>query len=440
MPKLISPMSEGLALKGLCSKNPEIRGYFMASLNKTFFMTTPGKETFEYIEKVNLATGKPPTFSLMAESIKLTSATKEFLQNVFGSPQNLDQAKQITTVLDDYRKAFLLYDLSKDIISELEKKKYDVETLTTKLDSTRTALALARDIEDCVITFGENSNAESLVKKVLYDEEDIQVIPTLWKSWDDENGGLPRGEVVLIAGSTGSGKSQVAVQLSVNIAKSGYKALVVPLEMSVSSLMNRLLANLTGIDSRKFKLKKLAKDEKTLSWETFNKFNSRLARKGGRLEWFKPGKDITAESLMSAVHSYGSDAIIIDYVSLLDGADGDDQWRKLGAIVRFFKIYAEVNNKLVVILAQVTEEGRLKYSQAMKDHAAVMFSFRATKESREQGILKINVDKSREQDGRPFNLKIDYALSRVTDIPNDEIVKPERKKESSDDMMPDLTA
>jgi hypothetical protein len=133
------------------------------------------------------------------------------------------------------------------------------------------------------------------------------------------------------------------------------------------------------------------------------------------------------------------DIVIVDYISLLAGADGEDQWRKLGQIARYAARYADIHRKVVVLCAQVSEDDKIRYAKSLKEHAAIMWSFVATKETKEQGILNYNVQKSRGQVDKPFSMSIDYALSRVKDL-EDSSGEPSAKKPSKDvSMMPDLT-
>lgn len=448
MAKLISTLSEGLALRGICGKNREVRGHLMANLNESYFRTEPGKEAFAYLMDAISKKGEPPTFSLMCESVRLSSDTKEFLKECESLPKTLQHAQQVVETLNGYRKAYLFYTLAKTLLEGIEQKKVPLEDLTQETIDTVTAVQTGRDVGDTVFHFGVDGNAGEMVHEILYSEDDDQMIPTGFKAWDNRNGGFQRGALVLLAGSTGAGKSQNAVQLCVNAVKAGYKTLLVPLEMSKEAITIRLLANLSGVDSLKILKKELATDEKEFIENAHAKFNMRAAKRGGKLTVFKPGSDITIEALFAAVHSYNADEIVIDYVSLLAGADSDDQWRKLGAIARYAAVYADIHNKVVILLCQVNEEGRIKYSQTMKEHAAVMWSFVATKESKEQGYIKFVVDKSRNQDGRPFSMKIDYATSRVTDFESNDapgestdgaVIKPKKPRVREDSMMPDLT-
>ena len=160
-------------------------------------------------------------------------------------------------------------------------------------------------------------------------------------------------------------------------------------------------------------------------WKRFIRHDKRIAAAGGRYTIFKPKEDLTIEELMASLHTYKSDVIYVDYITLLKGADGDDQWRKLGQIARFSKIYAENYNKVVVLLAQVTDEGKLRYSQTIKEHTSLSLTFVATKETKEKGYLNIEVPKSRNQVDRPFTLRIDYAKMQVRDLEPEELQKLE---------------
>lgn len=405
-----------MALRGLCSSNKEVKGTLLATLNETYFRTEPGKETFNYILKSLGSRGTTPAFRLLLESAKLTRSTREFLRDCRKVPKTVDSAQQVISTLNDYRRAFLFYESARAILDELENKKMDLEGLTESVVNTVTQVQTGRDSADVVFHFGSEGNASELVHEILYAEEDDQMVPTGYRGWDDHNGGFPRGSLVILAGSTGAGKSHNALQLPLNAAKRGYKTLLVPLEMTEAAMTGRFLANISGIDSLKILRKQLSKDEKTHIEAKHKKFDSRVGRKGGRFTIFKPASDVTIEALMASVHSYNCDMIVIDYISLLAGADSEDQWRKLGAMARYAARYADVHKKVVVLLAQVDEQDKIRYAKSIKEHAAIMWSFVATKETREQGILKFNVQKSRLQDSRGFTMKIDYQLSRVTDF------------------------
>jgi hypothetical protein len=209
----------------------------------------------------------------------------------------------------------------------------------------------------------------------------------------------------------------MVAQLAKTQAMAGYKVAVVPLEMSRTEFTIRTLANIAGIDSLKMSRKTLNQEEKELIWKKFRRYQRRVERAGGRLTFYNPSSDVTIEETLAALHAYNPDIIYIDYIGLLKGAASEDQWRQLGNIARAAKVYAGNHKKVVVLAAQVDEEGRIRYSQTIKEHATLAFTFAATKETREQHILNINMLKGRNQQLIDFRLHIDYSTSTLKDPP-----------------------
>jgi replicative DNA helicase len=261
----------------------------------------------------------------------------------------------------------------------------------------------------------------ALVEDILYSEDTDQVIPTGFKTFDNVNGGFFRGSLVILASSSGGGKSLTANQLALNQARLGYKVALVPLEMTESETYARTMANLSRMSSTDINLKRLATGERDAIWRKMRKLDREIATAGGRYTIYKPREDLTIEELMASIHSLASDVIYVDYISLLKGADGEDQWRKLGQIARFCKIYAENHNKVVVLLCQLSEDGRVRYSQAIKEHASLAWTWVATKDAREKGYMNVELLKARNQVMSPFTLKVDYAHMSVTDLDPSEL-------------------
>src|SRR5690606_21023081 len=151
----------------------------------------------------------------------------------------------------------------------------------------------------------------------------------------------------------------------------------------------------------------------------YNRWIKLCRKRGGDFAIYKPDSDITIEEALAGASTYGVDVVIIDYISLLSGADGDDQWRALGRMARYAKIDAEINNRLNILVAQLSDEGRLKYSQKMKEHANNMWAFTADRDDKESGLRRVEQIKARNQKDYPFTIKIEMQYSRVTTVDSD---------------------
>lgn len=425
--------TEAISLKTLCSSNTKISGLMLASLDDSYYHTPEGKEAYRAILTHIQKKGRPPAFKLLCEDVSLTEETRDFISSADGMAKSTAQVEQLLSSLNQYRQTRLYYSLAKKLLRNLEQPRVDVDELSEIVAGQISKIQLRRSGEAVVINIGRDSNVREMLEELVYGDSTDSCIPTGFHTFDSVNGGFFRGSLVTIGATSGGGKSLLANQLNVNQSSLGYKTTLVPLEMSAQEMLSRIASSESGLPSIDIFLKRLASGEQDALWRKFRRFDKNVASANGRYTIFKPKEDLSIEELMASLHGFHSDVIYIDYISLLKGADGEDQWRKLGQIARFGKVYAENNNKVVVMLAQVNEDGKLRYSQAVKEHSSLAWVFVATKESREKGYLNIEMLKSRNQVNRPFTLSVDYEKMKVRDLQPEELTKIEGEQESQVD-------
>lgn len=421
MAKLFNTRMELLAIRSMCSPRREVSGHLIASLNESFFHTEACTEALELIHKDFRDHSTVPPFKQLVEDIRLSDATRELLVEADNPVKDLTAAKSVVNSLSRLRKVRMVYLMAREVMEKIEKAKVDENDLLDGISRQMTQIHASHMSEADVITFGENGNALEEVYEILYGEDNDAVIPTGFDTWDNRNGGFFRGSLVVLGGASGAGKSILANQLSKNQAGLGFGVDIVPLEMSGHEMVSRTISSESGFDSIDINLKRLSTNDRNLAFKRMKRFNRRVAQAGGRLTVFKPRQDMSMEELIAALNSMNSDVMYLDYISLLKGVGGDDAWQKLGEVARIAKLHAEHTNKVMVLLAQVSEEGKIRYSQAIKEHASVMWTFVATEESREKGFLHIDTGKSRNQIRFPFTLKIKYATTSVHDLSPDEL-------------------
>lgn len=446
--KSYSTRLERIALRSMCSKDPAIAGYVLSHLSPNYFWAEESNEAFDRIVAFIEANGHSPAYTLICEDPKLSVDTREYLSESSGVCKTIEEARQLCDKLNEYRKARSLAKNAKHTLDALTKDSVNLDDLIERHNKTIIEVQTSKSIEDAIYHVGTKSNTLDRVKEILYGEDNTTHIPTGFKTFDDVNIGMPRGGLFMLGGSTGAGKSHMAVQLAFNVARAGFRVVVVPLEMSYEEMQIRLMANAAKTDSLRIQRKDLTKDERDLVLRRWKRADKEIATNRGRLSIYKPPGDVTHTELTSAISSYKPDVVIVDYVGLLSGADGDDQWKALGRISRYFKNWADQHHAVSVLCAQVDAEGKLRYSRTMGEHATMFWYFVADKESKEQGHMNISQGKGRMMKQFDFTLKIDYATSRITDMPSSEVTdekstkgKTRTKEEGSskDKYMPDLS-
>lgn len=417
MAKLSSPRTELAVLRAACHRNELISGNIIRQLDDSYFYAEESQEAFQLIREIRNETGRPVSYRMLLENPNITADTVSFLRNSEAVIQDPKQATKAINALAEFRRRRALAEMTNTLGDALSKPRVNSKELLHKAAQQLSAAQTAKD-DDSYTFFGTRDNANDIVHEILYKDRSNSIVPTGFKTFDSVNGGLFEGSLFAIAGTTGGGKSTLANQLGVNIASAGYKVDILPLEMSKLEMTIRMMANVTNFDALDLLLGKVTSKEKKMIEAKFQKWRNYVKRKGGGYNIYKPGEDVTMEDALNAMSVYGSKVKIIDYMGLLSGMDGDDQWRKLGNAARYGKIYAENTGSIVIILAQLDDMGKVRYSRAIAEHSSNLWTFVSSNESREAGLININQDKARNQRMFPFSLKVNPATMRVRDLPN----------------------
>ena len=420
MAKIVSPRAELAVLRGMTHKDKKIAGSLLAQVDESYFFSDESRELYEGIRRHMKETGTSPSYRLMIEDPDLSEEARSHFRDSVTTVQSIDDANKAAGILNKYRQTRGLFNMAAQINQKMQGSKIDIDGL---LEETSTALNIVRSkksTQDAFLHFGRNNNSSSMVKSILYDDNSEQVIPSGIKTYDTVSGGFARGSLVTIGANSGGGKSTLAAAMAIKMASLGYKVLMVPLEMSKREMTGRIMANVTKTNLSKILLQRLATGEKDLVYKRHRMWEKRVKAKGGRFTIFKPQEDMTIEEVMAAISAYECDVVIIDYISLLKGVDGDDMWRALGSVARYAKINAEVENRVNILLCQVSDDGKIRYARAISEHSSNSWIWVATKESKETGETLIEQPKSRNSLAFPFRVKMVYEYMRVEDMPQDD--------------------
>jgi archaellum biogenesis ATPase FlaH len=408
--KLFSTSSELMALRNICGKDLVVSGTLLGGVDDHYFHNEFTREAYGLILDINKKSGEMPRWKTFLESPELSEKTREKLKKA--NPEKYrsrSEALRALEVLNEYRQLRGAYDLSEKIVTSLRKDKISVKKLLEKISEDVSKLITNRSAKNEVLVFGKGNNSTQFVKDMMTGES-LDYLPTGFSTFDDENGGIGFGNLFVLGGSTGGGKSTLAAQLGYNWADMGEDVTIVPLEMSKREMTARLMANASGIDVRKILFGKMSEDEKKKYWKSYKKFVNGKKEAGGTFRVFKPDSDMTIEEIFASIYPFGSRVVLIDYISLLKGVDGDDAWQKLGAVARYCKIYAEAHNIIVVLLCQVSDEGVIRYARSIAEHANYAWKFVATAATREHEI--INIEQLKARNGRMF----DFTLRAKMDV------------------------
>ena len=174
-------------------------------------------------------------------------------------------------------------------------------------------------------------------------------IKTYYPQIDNAIGTLQGGDLFILAGATGMGKTCMALNLVLNMAKNKHKVLYFSLEMPLQQLQNRIISSQTQINSdkyRKFNMTNFEQKRYTdfaLS-QTFSNLPIEVC------EDF----NLTTENIKDVIVSVNPDIVFIDYLGLIKSNVSGNTYEKTSQISRDLKITANETNKPLVVLHQLS--------------------------------------------------------------------------------------
>ncbi len=234
------------------------------------------------------------------------------------------------------------------------------------LDSHRSLDTLIDQAEQSIFNLSEHRLRNTLqpINLVLRDyfdridlltqrAEDIYGVPTGLTDLDILLGGLQKSDLLIVAGRPGMGKTGFLLSIAKNAAQKHKKRVAVfSLEMSAEQLVQRLIAQETGIDTQRLRSGKL-KDEE---WPLFVHAIDVLAETEIYLD---DTPAITPLQLRTKCRRLNMerplDLIMVDYLQLMSGdTRTDNRVQEVSYISRHLKVLARELNVPVLAAAQLS--------------------------------------------------------------------------------------
>lgn len=281
------------------------------------------------------------------------------------------------------------------ILSEAEKSIFSVSERRSRSD--------IRTIEQVL------SEVYDRVDQLYQRDEDIYGVPTGLHDLDKLLGGMQKSDLIIVAGRPGAGKTGFLISAA-KVAAQRYKkhVAIFSLEMSSEQLVQRLIAQETGIDTQRLRSGKLTEEE-------FLLFVHAIEVLGDTHIYLDDTPAITPLQLHTKCRrlhlEYHIDLVIVDYIQLMAGdARTENRVQEVSYISRHLKALArelkvpvlaaaqlsravEQRSDKIPVLSDLRESGSLE-----QDADIVMFIHHrgaGDKDSLKQNIAEIIVAKHR---------------------------------------------
>lgn len=192
------------------------------------------------------------------------------------------------------------------------------------------------------------------------DKSTLHGIKTNYRGLDALTNGLQSGNLIIIAGRPGMGKTSFAMNLIYEVAKQDYSCAVFSLEMTKDELVQRMLCSTAMVASDNALKGRLNKDE----WIKIVKAREELSK---YKIFIDDSSIITPEQVLSKCRrlkkKHGLDLVMIDYIQLMTTSkkkDSENRQQEVADISRLLKILAKELNVPVLALSQLSRQVEMR--------------------------------------------------------------------------------
>jgi replicative DNA helicase len=192
------------------------------------------------------------------------------------------------------------------------------------------------------------------VKEWYLRDEDPGVMTSLY-DYDRATGGFRPGQLIVLAGRPGQGKSAFAGTVACNIAQDGGRVVYFSMEMDRVEMGIRILSMNTGIDGALLQDRKVGDEDLQATWAAIPQIS----------EWPMHFEDVTVSlsdiraRVMQHIATFGPIAcVIVDYIQLVkpDNRYKGNRELEVAAIARGLKELAQDAKTAIIALSQLNRD------------------------------------------------------------------------------------
>ena len=183
---------------------------------------------------------------------------------------------------------------------------------------------------------------------------------------DQETYGMQPGELWLISGRHGSGKSIFLTNIAVNAYKAGKKVIAFSLEMPLEQYTRRFWSCYLGLPSKEIKGGKLTTDDKKRLKEGVEKAEAVAASSGADMLII----DLTSANTLTleaeirraiSTCSFTPDVVVVDYIGIMQSVkEGTSDWQEQGFIAEELRKLARDLNIPIITASQLNRDKKDK--------------------------------------------------------------------------------
>ena len=307
--------------------NETKQSYIIENLDKRYFKDPINSIIFECAKELYY-NGNFVDVVLLGETLQNNSATERLVDITSVYPLSINTEKYCKLLADKYF----------DKLIKNAKNKRDIKKIDTLKENLKFEETKIKQIGEDTENFDEKYNEK--IKSAVF---------TGYTKLDSYTGSFMGGDYIALGGSTGTGKTSLALNLAMRFCSQDKTVLYFSLEMPLEQIQNRFVCMLQGLNALKYR--------------TFGFDVNEMALYKQGLKCLKDWKlnvvcdyGLTCEKLKSYIRQQKKkelDFVIIDYLGLISGYGNKSLYEKSTNISRNIKLIATELNVPILVLVQL---------------------------------------------------------------------------------------
>lgn len=263
---------------------------------------------------------------------------------------------------DVYQHAALLHDKEKrrrfiEIGSELISRAYSesddiVDTLSDVEDKLKNLFQTSKDslstINDAIKSISHQMELNAL------DDKPLTGTPTGFSAIDGKSGGLQKSDLIVIAADTSSGKTSLAIALTLEAAKNGEGVAFYSMEMKKEQIAARMISIESGIPANEIMYSRLLPEQ-------FDRIDRGIGKLYNKPVFFDDRSTSNIDTILASIRTmkmrYNISGAIVDYLQILSvNMKGSNTEQQMGEVARRLKNLAKELDIWIIALSQLNRD------------------------------------------------------------------------------------
>ena len=420
----INPSSKEGERAILCSilENEKILDEYSGYLNKDYFYFQENARMFEILN--NMHNNQEPIDMVtvcgrITEKDKSDGVDAYFVTGLLGNPTSNHSyyAKQV------YEKYLLRQVINKTTLinDSAYNNNSDIYNL---MSDAHTSIGALMDIKPGT-KFVIEDELEDTIENIQ--NSDVNIIKTGFDGIDSLAGGLTRGEISILGGRPGHGKTTAMINVVKSCIEQGLRVLVVNREMTNVEMLKKILVLESGELSYLSIRKGILNDLETIA--KLNNVKKKVAEKYSEDRFCMFDNLNTFSQSAAEIKKFKPDIIFDDYIQLISPEQKFDHRRfQLEKLVNDYKWLAKSQNACVFLLSQLNRalevrgDGRPKLSDIAESGAIeqvaenvlfVYYDFKINGNASKYGANQLEIIGSKVRYGNSGNTVLHYEGDKV---------------------------